>query len=223
MSHVVITGSEGRMAKILRDVASELNIQTKAFGKSPSSREVSDFLGSKGVIDFSSIAATAEILALAAKAKVPLVCGTTGWKSADERGKVFMEAAKLIPIVVDSNFSEGVEILCRLSEVLAAMSSAEIKLTDIHHIHKKDSPSGTAIKIKERILSSNPKAKVQIESIREGEVFGEHRVEIGLNDERIAISHSAESRKPFAEGAFKALAWAAKQGPGLYTMKDVLK
>lgn len=223
MSFVVIIGSQGRMSKILQEIAAEKKIQTKNFSRDPSFRSIQDFNGSVGVIDFSLPDATSELVSLAETAKVPFICGTTGWKSTPERLKVFEKASKTIPVVWDSNFSEGIEVLCQMAEVLAKKTNSEVKIMDVHHIHKKDAPSGTALKIRDRMMSAQPSSKISIESIREGEVFGEHQISIELNGEKVSLSHSALSRRPFAEGAFKALAWAQKQKPGLYSMKDILQ
>lgn len=222
MSDIILVGSEGRMSKELQSVLTSKRQTFKVFGAPGKKREVNNFKGALGVIDFSLPAATPEILDLALSAKIPVVCGTTGWKDAGLFESVFSQASKKIPIVWDSNFSTGVELICQAAENIAPHASGKVKISDLHHIHKKDSPSGTALKIQKRLLDSNPKLKVEIESFREGENPGEHRIHFSLQGENLELTHRAEMRRIFAEGAFKAFEWIQGQPPGLYSMKDVL-
>jgi 4-hydroxy-tetrahydrodipicolinate reductase len=222
MSFDIFIGYKGKMSLQLQEIYQEKNKSFKLFGPdAPADVGVKNFEGASGVIDFSSPSATAEITKLAAQAKTPLVCGTTGWKSSEERNKIFAEASKEIAIVADSNFSLGVEILCQATEKLAKGLDHPFIITDIHHKHKVDTPSGTALKIKERILSVRPSAKVEFLDMRIGEVPGEHSVTVAWDQELLEFTHRANSRRAFADGAIKALEWATKQKPGLYSMKDV--
>jgi 4-hydroxy-tetrahydrodipicolinate reductase len=227
-SYIVVVGYTGRMPKLIQSLLEEQKIAFRVYSsKAPDSIRVSDFKESYGVIDFSDASATGGLLQKAVEAKVAFVCGTTGYAQRAEIEKQFREAAKIIPIVWDSNFSLGIEMLCQLSESAlkqteSIRSKTKIAITDIHHIHKKDSPSGTALKIQDRI-EKNFKVLTPIESQRIGEVVGEHRVSISFDEETIEIIHKAHSRRPFAAGAISALQWAAKQKPGFYTMKDILK
>lgn len=210
------------MSTLIRSCLEARKIDVRVFSdKAPSEIRVSTFEGASGVIDFSRTELTEKILALAVSAKVPLVCGTTGFADRKKIEAEFRQASKTIPVVWDSNFSLGVEILCRASEIAALRTSNAAHITDLHHIHKKDAPSGTALKIQDRIKSAAA-LKVEIESIREGEIFGEHRVRFSLQDEELEFIHRAQSRRPFAEGSIDALLWVAKQNSGFYTMKDIL-
>jgi 4-hydroxy-tetrahydrodipicolinate reductase len=222
MSFVVIVGYSGKMSKIVHEVLSTKKIPHKFWSeKAPGTDRVNDFAAAAGVIDFSLPEVTNKVLPLVERAKVPYVCGTTGFASNDSARKEFERVAREAPIVWDSNFSLGVELLAKASELLARSISDTIQITDIHHIHKRDKPSGTALKLNERMLSANPKASIQIESQRVGEVFGEHHVRAIFDDQSVDWIHRAHSRKPFAEGALRALEWAKTQKPGLYSMKDI--
>jgi len=220
---IIIIGLEGRMSEILQELLGALKLPYKIFSpKAPDSLRAENFKNSQGVIDFSKPEIFEKVIGLAMEAKVPFVCGTTGFSSDDFKQKLLEEASKTIPVVWDSNFSQGIEILCQMSELLSKNIVGHYSITDIHHTHKKDSPSGTAHKIKSRILNKNPKLPLEVLSIRTGEIPGEHRVLIGFGDESLELVHRAYSRQPFAEGALKALNFAQKQQPGIYSMKDVL-
>jgi len=220
---VIIVGRHGKMARILAKCLSEQGQTFKVYSAQPDQSDVANFDGAGGVIDFSLPEATPSLLAMAVHAKTPYVCGTTGWASSEERQRIFQAAAKVIPIVWDSNFSLGIEALSQMMEVITRFKLPEIQIVDIHHSQKRDAPSGTALKLKERGLQENPHQKITIESIRVGEVPGEHKILVSLKDETLELTHRALSRIPFAEGAIRALAWAQNQKPGLYAMKDYLK
>ncbi|MDB5036861.1 MAG: dapB [Bacteriovoracaceae bacterium] len=223
MKAIVLVGSTGKMSRILQELCQEQKLPFKVFSEKASpALQIKNFSGTKGVIDFSLPDATEKICRMAIEANVPYICGTTGWKSKSEIDNLFTEASKKIAVVKDANFSLGVEILSEASEILAKALSSELLITDIHHSQKKDAPSGTALKIEARMKKANPKSLVKINSIREGEVFGEHRILATFEDQTLEFIHRAHSRKPFASGALKALEWASKQKPGLYSMKDVL-
>lgn len=220
MSFIGIVGTKGRMTQALVGL---LNEKAKAFKNFDRSSTASTLTNCEGLIDFSTTEATSRIVSACIEARVPLVCGTTGWKGADAFTTLFEPAAKKIPIVWDSNFSIGVEQLCQASESIAKAGALSVRIVDIHHIHKKDSPSGTALKIEKRIRTAAPSLSISIDSKREGEVFGIHRVIFELGDESIELTHEAKSRRIFAEGAYRALQWLRSQKPGLYSMRDVLK
>jgi len=211
------------MSKMLQEILSNEKKDFKIFARDASKRELQNFKGALGVIDFSSMEATPSIVKLCVEAGCPLVCGTTGWKSKAEAIKIFEVASQQIPILFDSNFSLGIEVFCQMAEKAALISDTAFKITDIHHIHKKDSPSGTALKIEARIRNIQPGAKIRIESIREGEVAGEHRLSFQLEHENLELVHRAESRQAFAIGAIKALDWLVNQKPGIYNMQDLFK
>lgn len=223
MAFVVIVGSQGRMSSMLQELCRQDRIEYRLYStNAPEDKRVESFAGASGVIDFSLPQATNEVIKLCREARVPLVCGTTGWASEQERDMIFEEASREIPVVLDSNFSMGVELLCQTAELLAKQLDTGFGITDIHHHHKKDSPSGTALKLAKRIQEQNQNATVTFNDFRLGEIPGEHRVLVSWKDETMELMHRAHNRKPFAQGALHAYDWAQKQKPGLYRMKDVL-
>ncbi|MCP3675578.1 MAG: 4-hydroxy-tetrahydrodipicolinate reductase [Gammaproteobacteria bacterium] len=153
-----------------------------------------------------------------------LVIGTTGFSV--EQQQQINDAAKTIPILQASNMSIGVNLtLALLKKVATVAPSADIAISETHHIHKVDSPSGTAITMAEVIASSlnkNIEDCLTIDSIREGEVVGDHSVTFSMDNEEIEISHRATDRRVFSEGAIRAALWLAKKEPGLYSMDDML-
>ena len=127
-----------------------------------------------------------------------------------------------------TNFSIGMNIMFALNERLAQLmrgrSEYSVDITETHHIHKLDAPSGTAITLQEQIVENGERkaASIPIESIREGEVPGTHTVRYDSEIDTITLTHEAHSRKGLALGALLAAEWLAKAAPGVYTMKDVL-
>ena len=150
----------------------------------------------------------------------PIVIGTTGLT--DNEIQKIKEAAKTIPVLLSSNMSQGVNIMFALTDLATKMIGSEfdIHLSETHHVHKKDKPSGTAKTISE-IIQSNQK-EADVESIREGEVVGDHQLTFSNENEVLTISHHAINRDIFASGAIKAAKWLVGKKPGLYSMKDVL-
>ena len=199
------------------------------------------------LIDFTIHSAVPQNAIIASKLGIPMVIGTTGL-SLSETGRI-RQAAKKIPIVLAPNMSLGVNLLFAIvrksASVLGAGYTAEIDET--HHIHKKDAPSGTALRLGEKIaegrkidfrkaMMHNPKSrnagklsegsagkdKIIIRSHRIGETVGDHTVKFENKGEKIELSHHAHTRDALAQGAICAAKWAAKRKPGLYDMQDVL-
>lgn len=174
------------------------------------------------IIDFTLPEATAEHLALAIQYQKPIVIGTTG--HTPQQQAAFEKAAKTIPILFSPNMSIGVNVMFRLieeaSQRLGKSFSAEI--TETHHVHKKDRPSGTA-KAMGQVVEKTTGQKPPIDSIREGEVVGEHSIVFGSEFEHLAIFHRAIDRKVFAAGALRAAEWILDKKPGLYSMQEVLE
>lgn len=221
---IIVVGYEGKMARALREACETEKLPFKIFSeKAPKDLRVEDFRNSRGVIDFSLPSETKQLIEMAIEAKVPLVCGTTGFETELKIQKFFEEASQSIPILWDSNFSLGVEWACRSAEVLGQMAKAPIEILDIHHIHKRDRPSGTALKIRDRILAARPNAEIRIRSERIGEVFGEHRISATFDDQSVEIVHRALSRRPFAYGALLAFEWLEEKQKGFYSVKDIIK
>jgi len=199
------------------------------------------FAASDAVIDFTAPAATLSHAALAAEMGKILVIGTTGLSNDDEAK--LAEAAQKTTIVYAPNFSVGVNLLMALTEKAAAImgDDYDIEIVEMHHHHKVDSPSGTALglgrsaakgrgvaledvwrKSRDGIVGARPKGEIGFATLRGGDVVGDHTVMFAADGERIELSHKASSRAVFAKGAVRAALWAKNQAPGLYSMRDVL-
>jgi len=193
------------------------------------------------VLDFTAPPAAMAHLAVAADAKVPMVLGTTGLGAADlSRAK---ELSAVVPCVVSPNMSVGVNLLFKvLAEVAAALGGDyDVEIFETHHRFKKDSPSGTALRMAQVVASAlgrdldkvgiygrkgmvgeRGKEEIAVHALRAGDVVGEHTVVFGGMGERIEITHRAHSRDTFARGALRAARWVVGRPPGLYDMQDVL-
>ena len=152
---------------------------------------------------------------------LPVVCGTTGWDA--QRKEVENECrANGCRLLAASNFSIGMNIMFDLNERLAALMSGRAEysasITETHHIHKLDAPSGTALVLQRQIAGR----EVPITSIREGEVPGTHTVCYSSAIDTLSITHEAHSREGLAAGAVLAAEFLAAAAPGVYSMKDVI-
>ena len=180
------------------------------------------------MIEFTLPDVTLAHVQAAQQLRKPMVIGTTGLS--DAQRATLNTAAKTIPIVFSANMSVGVNVLFDLVRTAAQRlgPSFEVSMVEKHHQHKKDKPSGTAktlqgIILEARTRSSVPLREVPCESIREGEIVGDHTVTFSNAFERVELTHHAERRDVFAAGALKAAAFIVTQRPGLYDMSDVLK
>ncbi|MEJ0089084.1 MAG: 4-hydroxy-tetrahydrodipicolinate reductase [Limisphaerales bacterium] len=241
MTRVIIIGSQGRMGKALIACAAnfrELSIAAQV-GRDDDLRTV---IGKSDVlIDFSSHASTADIAAICAKNKKPLIIGTTGQSAAD-KSKILKLKSK-IPMVWASNFSTGVNTLFWLTRKTAEILGPDfdLEVVEMHHRLKKDAPSGTAKSLAEilanvrklqlakaarhgrvGIVGERTAKEIGVHSIRGGDVVGDHTVIFANTGERVELTHKASSRDTFANGALRAALWVVKQKPGLYDMQDVL-
>ena len=192
-------------------------------------------------IDFTRPEPTIAMLDEAVRQGKAAVIGTTGLN--DEQKARISEAAKTIPVVFAANFSVGVTVSLRLLEMAAKTlgDAYDVEVIEAHHRHKVDAPSGTALKMGEvladalgRDLKScavygreghtgeRDSKTIGFETIRGGDIVGDHTVLFAGIGERIEITHKASSRMTFASGAVRAAAWVAKQPAGLYDMTDVL-
>ena len=172
-------------------------------------------------IDFSNASAIDEVCAAALNNETALVVGTTG--HSPEQRQLIEKTAKSLPIVFASNFSVGVNALFALTRRAAEILGSEFQpeIVETHHTKKKDAPSGTAKTLGE-ILKSKLEIEIPIESIREGDVVGEHTVTFIGPGERLELTHRAGSREIFARGALRATEWVVGKPAGLYSMRDVL-
>lgn len=173
-------------------------------------------------IDFTTPEAAVPNIELCLDAACPVVVGTTGWygELARVRGLVEQKQGALLWA---PNFSVGVALvraLCaRAGELLRGLDGYDVHLTDIHHAHKQDAPSGTALLLRDALASSG--RAVPITSIRTGSVPGRHEVSIDGPHEHVVIAHEARSRRVFADGALRAALWLRGRR-GVFTMDDVL-
>ena len=172
-------------------------------------------------IDFSQPDSVDEICRAALQHGKSLVIGTTG--HSPQQRKTIEETAHSVPIVLASNFSVGVNVLCWLTQKAAELlgSGFNPEIVETHHKMKKDAPSGTAKTLAE-ILKAVRNSEIPIQSIREGNVVGEHTVFFGGPGERLELTHRAANRGIFALGALRAAKWIVHKPPGLYSMQDVL-
>lgn len=197
--------------------------------------------GCEAVIDFSFHEVTSGIAALAAKHKLPLVIGTTG-HTPEERQSILGAVKDQIPVVWAGNYSIGVNTLNYLTRKAAGILGApyEPEVMEMHHHHKKDAPSGTAERLieilkqardytddnvthgRDGLIGARPEKEIGVHAIRGGDIVGEHTVFFIGDGERIELTHKANDRKIFAQGAVRAAHWAVDKAPGIYNMEDVL-
>lgn len=192
-------------------------------------------------IDFSSIATTVSVANAAATAGAALVVGTTGLGSAEKRQ--IADVAHAVPVVLSPNMSVGVNVLLQLvADAARALGpDYDLEMVETHHRMKKDAPSGTALRLAEVLAEATGRdldktavyarkgdvgartaAEIGIQTLRGGDVVGDHTVFFfGLGD-RIEITHRASSRDTFAHGAVRAAVWLHGRKPGLYDMRAVL-
>ena len=218
---VLLVGAAGRMGKTVFDLAqNDREIEIVACCDLDDSI-ASAMKNCDVAIDFSHANAIDEICRAASQHAKPLVIGSTG--HSPQQRRTIEERAHSVPVVFASNFSVGVNVLFSLArkaaELLGSDFSAEI--VETHHKMKKDAPSGTAKTLAE-ILKATWKREIPIQSIREGDVVGEHSVIFSGPVERMELTHRAASREIFARGALRAAKWIVHKPPGLYSMQDVL-
>ncbi|HHN73045.1 MAG TPA: 4-hydroxy-tetrahydrodipicolinate reductase [Thermopetrobacter sp.] len=194
-----------------------------------------------GVIDFTTPETTVYFAELAAQARIIDVIGTTGLSPEQERAVA--AAARHARIVKAGNMSLGVNLLVALARKVAATLGPEfdIEIVEMHHRHKVDAPSGTALMLgraaaagrgvdldekavycREGHTGPRPDGAIGFATLRGGTVVGEHAVVFAGPDETVRLEHRAQSREIFARGAVRAALWAADRAPGLYSMADVL-
>jgi len=218
---VLLIGAAGRMGKTIiklakADPAIEIAAQCDLGDSIEPAIKSCDV-----VIDFSNPDAITEICRAVLQHGKSLVIGTTG--HSQKQRQLIEDAARSLPIVLASNFSVGVNVLFWLTRKAAELIGQEFnpEIIETHHKMKKDAPSGTAKTLAE-ILKTAKKKEIPIQSIREGEVVGEHTVIFTGPGERLELTHRAASREIFARGALRAADWIMGKPPGLYSMQDVL-
>jgi 4-hydroxy-tetrahydrodipicolinate reductase len=218
---VMLIGAAGRMGKTVRELAqNDPEIQIVALCDLGDSIEPAIY-NCDVAIDFSQADSIDEICPAALQHRKSLVIGTTG--HSQKQRKTIEETAHSVPIVLASNFSVGVNVLFWLTQKAAELLGSDFnpEIVETHHKMKKDAPSGTAKTLAE-ILKAVRHSEIPIQSIREGDVVGEHSVVFSGAGERLELTHRAANRGIFALGALRAAKWIADKSPGLYSMQNVL-
>ena len=251
--NLAITGCMGRMGQQLikssksnnnfRLVAlTENRIINKKFnGIKPEANTHKAFEKTDVIVDFTVPKCTMEILKIASKLKKKVVIGTTGFSSKEE--KIIKNYSKKIPILKAGNMSLGVNLLMYLTEIASKSLNDNYlsKIYEIHHKHKKDYPSGTALMLGKGIADGKNKdlynlmgkkflnkknfpygKKINFNSIRKGEIIGEHEVMFSSGKETISLNHEASDRTLYSDGALTAAKWLMQKKSGLYSMRDLL-
>jgi len=245
---VVIVGAAGRMGCAIREALAhrpEIQLAGAIDREADASRGISTDLdsvlrGADVMIDFSSPSSTAANLAACVRHGVAALVGTTGL--GDEAARAANEASSRIPVLVAANTSLGVTLLIELVRQAAKALPADfdIEITEGHHRHKKDAPSGTALALGraaadgrglsfEAVRGSTREGEaprgageIGFSVIRAGDLVGDHDVLFAGEGERITLGHQATDRAIFARGALKAASWLSGRAPGRYQMVDVL-
>ena len=239
---IAIVGAAGRMGKMLVALA-DANPALEVVAKVDVAEGYDKTwpAGTEAVIDFSFHSAVPAFVAKAAEEGLAYVLGTTGLSS--EEQQAVDAAAQRIPVVQSGNYSLGVNLLLNLVQTAAKVLGPEydVEVVVMHHRHKKDAPSGTALMLakaaaagrgvdfaaaavygRKGIVGERPEGEIAVHALRGGSVVGDHTVMFAGEVERVELTHRAQSREAFAAGALKAAQWAAGRKPGIYTMRDVL-
>ncbi len=250
---LAITGCMGRMGQQLiksSKVDKSIKITTltenrltkkKIFGLKVGLNNEIAFKNVDLIIDFTVPKCTFEVLKIASKLKKKVVIGTTGFTQKEE--KLIKKFSKKIPILKAGNMSLGVNLLIFLTEIASKSLNDNylIKIFEVHHKHKKDYPSGTALMLGKGIADGKGKnfynligkkylnkkyfpygKKINFNSIRKGEIIGKHEIKFSSGKEIITLNHEAFDRALYSDGALTAAKWLMHKKPGLYSMRDLL-
>ena len=251
--NLAITGCMGRMGQQLikstkkdkstRLVALTENklINKKISGIKPELNTEKALGKANVIIDFTIPKCTFEVLRIATKLKKKVVIGTTGFTKKEE--ELIKKFSKKIPILKAGNMSLGINLLMYLTEITSTSLSNNYlsKIFEVHHKHKKDHPSGTALMLARGIALGKNKdfykiigkkylnkkkfpygKKINFNSLRKGEIIGEHEVTFSNGKEIITLNHEAFDRALYSEGAITAAKWIMNKQPGLYSMRNLL-
>ena len=250
---IAISGCMGRMgqeliksAKSKKDfkivsLTENKKVNKKILGIIPQLNSVSAFKKVNVIIDFTIPKCTLEILKFAVKQKNKVVIGTTGFTKKEEN--LIKKFSKKIPILKAGNMSLGVNLMMYLTEIASKSLGKNFlsKIYEVHHKHKKDYPSGTALMLGRGIATGRNKEfysiigkkylnekkfpygnKVNFNSIRKGNIVGEHEVTFSSGKEIVTLNHESFDRAIYSEGALADAKWLFNKKPGLYTMRDLL-
>ena len=251
--NLAITGCMGRMGQqIIKSVGKDKNFklvaltENKKINKKINKIKVNIntehvFKKTDIIIDFTIPKCTFEILKIASKLKKKVVIGTTGFTQREEN--LIKKFSKKIPILKAGNMSLGINLLMYLTEIASNSLGRKFlsKIFEIHHKHKKDYPSGTALMLGKGIAKGKNKSfynligkkylnkktfpygnKINFNSIRKGEIIGEHEVKFSSGKEIITLNHEAFDRALYSEGALSAAKWLMNKKAGLYSMRDLI-
>lgn len=242
MVNLGIHGSNGRMGKMIIECLNDYeNAKATSLYDKDNSITLSEFFNSCDVIiDFSSVDGTKSLLEFAKDNKKPLCIGTTGLSK--ETLNLMREISKDMPILYSTNMSLGVAVLNKLAFIASkTLSEFDAEILEMHHKHKKDAPSGTALTLAEHIanarnldlkkvrvsgrdglIGERNKDEIAVMSLRGGDIVGKHTAGFYGDGEFIEINHTATSRATFANGAIKAAIWVSSKENGLYSINDCL-
>jgi len=218
-----LVGAKGRMGRAVAGAIEKDPSLTIAAGLARGSTLEAALDDCAVVIDFSVAEATEAVCRACAARQKPLVLGTTGHNATQK--ELIAAAARKIPIVFAANFSIGVNALFALTRRAAELLGGEfdVEVIEMHHRTKKDAPSGTAKRLVEILSHAREQGPpLSAQSIRAGDIVGEHTILFAGPGERLELTHRATSRETFAVGALRAARWVIDQSPGLYTMENVL-
>ena len=241
MGQQLIKSSRGnKYFKLISLTESEI-INKKISGIKPTTNNIEAFKKTSVIIDFTVPKCTIEILKIASKLKKRVVIGTTGFSKKDET--LIKKFARRIPILKAGNMSLGVNLLMYLTEIASKSLGRDFlsKIYEVHHKHKIDYPSGTALMLGKGVADGQNKnlgnlmgkkylnkktfpfsKKINFNSIRKGEVIGEHEVKFSSGKEIVTLNHESFDRTLYSEGALTAAAWLMSKKAGLYSMRDLL-
>ena len=251
--NLAITGCLGRMGQqLIKSSKSNKSFKLVALTENiPNNKKIGGidinlntdqaFKSTDVIVDFTVPKCTLEILKIASRLKKRVVIGTTGFNQSQEI--IIKKYSKKIPILKAGNMSLGVNLLMYLTEIASGSLGDNYlsKVFEIHHKHKKDYPSGTALMLGKGIADGKNKniynligkkflnkksfpfgKKINFNSIRKGEIIGEHEVKFSSGKEIITLNHEAFDRTLYSDGALTASKWLMKKKPGLYSMRDLL-
>ena len=251
--NLTITGCMGRMGQQLIkssnknknfnlvSLTENFKINKKINNILPELNSVNSFKKTNIIIDFTIPKCTLEVLKIASKLKKRVVIGTTGFTKNQEN--LIKKYSKKIPILKAGNMSLGINLLMYLTEITSKSLGNNFlsKVFEVHHKHKKDHPSGTALMLGKGIAFGKNKdlnrligkkylnkksfpygKKINFNSMRKGKVVGEHEVKFSSGKEIITLNHEAFDRALYSEGALTAAKWLMRKKPGLYSMRDLL-
>jgi len=241
MGQQIIKSSSKRKEFKLVSLTESRTFNKKISGIKLSLNDISSFKKTDVIIDFTIPKCTLDVLKLASKLKKRVVIGTTGFNKKDEL--LIKKFSKKIPILKAGNMSLGVNLLMYLTEIASKSLGSNFlsKVYEVHHKHKIDYPSGTALMLGKGIADGKNKnlfnligkkflnkkkfpfsKKINFNSIRKGEVIGEHEVSFSSGKEIIKLNHESFDRALYSEGALTAAKWLMKKKAGLYSMRDLL-